>query len=787
MLLVLVLALPFVAYTVVSLETGFERDRAHALRLTQDTAQLAAAQLDDHLGNLKIALLTISQVAGEHMDAPAEMERVLAALRPELGQHFNSLSVWREDGSSIASLDPEVQKQRPRIADRPYFQDALRTGGLAIEAPIVSRVNGKQLAVMGMPVRTDGRITGMASVSTDLERLQAVVDTHRGLPAGAVVTIVDLNGTVLARSLEPRRWIGQRLPQDPALLRRLHAFGEGSADDGIKGVDGRLRMMGYASLHHAPWLVFVGVPIDAALASANHRLWVGLVLGVLMLGSSLVAAAWLARRLTHPLLRLSAAAEAMGRGERHRIEPGEGPVEVRSLAESWVRMSTDLQRRTDAQRESERMLRDLTDHLPALISAVDLHEEIRFANRAYLEWLGMPFDDVVGCSLRSLSGESVYREMQPYFARALAGERVVYESAMGTLVGPRRVQITLVPRAEEGRITGFYAMILDITEQRSAQARLALSEERLILAMESSDMAMFDWNITANTVYQSALSSVMLGLSAAETTVAPLSLLAWVHPEDIERMREAVVATLKGQVPTLRCEYRVKTVRGEWRWILTRGRVVERNAKGDALRLAGTHVDVTKRHELEVQLRRLADFDTLTGLPNRRLFLDRLDGALARARRHARPLALMFLDIDHFKDINDTCGHATGDRVLQAFADRLRRSVRESDTVARFAGDEFTVIMEDFEGAEMINTVAQTLLETVRRDMRLDDGRVWRISTSVGVAIVTPADLQRPTTTGDTALRVADMALYEAKRLGKDRYCVLDCATALHDPLPTAA
>ncbi|MGZ5235074.1 MAG: diguanylate cyclase domain-containing protein [Caldimonas sp.] len=196
----------------------------------------------------------------------------------------------------------------------------------------------------------------------------------------------------------------------------------------------------------------------------------------------------------------------------------------------------------------------------------------------------------------------------------------------------------------------------------------------------------------------------------------------------------------------------------------SRGRVVERDAEGRALRLVGTDADITQAKAAEDQLRRRAEFDALTGLPNRGLFNDRLANAIERARRSGMTMALLFLDIDHFKGVNDSRGHGAGDELLRIVAERLLAAVRSVDTVARLAGDEFTVILEGLAEPADAEKVAMKLVEALRPPMQLGNAIV-HVSTSVGLALLEPGD-------DDPAslLRRADEALYAAKRAGRDRY-----------------
>ena len=178
--------------------------------------------------------------------------------------------------------------------------------------------------------------------------------------------------------------------------------------------------------------------------------------------------------------------------------------------------------------------------------------------------------------------------------------------------------------------------------------------------------------------------------------------------------------------------------------------------------------DVTALKTVEKQLQALARFDTLTGLANRLQYNEKLPEALRRAERSGRRLALLFLDIDRFKSINDTLGHAAGDAVLKQFAVRLSASVRATDTVARLAGDEFVVILEGLHGDDEPQIVARKIIAQVARPIEVE-GSLVDVTTSVGIAM---HDAGRGDITPEALLERADEALYEAKRAGRNTYRV---------------
>jgi len=428
------------------------------------------------------------------------------------------------------------------------------------------------------------------------------------------------------------------------------------------------------------------------------------------------------------------------------------------------RIDAELQGAVEQLRDSEEQLRQVTDSLPVLISRWDLQQRFRFANRAYGDWLGIEPASLLGRSLREVYGDKAYSGFRHHIDAGLAGSRVVYEREMATPHGPRQVEVTLVPqRANDGSVQAVYGLISDFTARHEAELQRARSEERLSLALEGSGLGLFDWDVAGDRIYHSAQASAMRDEPAVETTASTAEWRAYVHPDDLGTMRASLIAALTGAVPVYHAEFRIRRRSGDWLWVHARGRVVERSASGQALRLAGTYADINARKVTEERLRYRAEFDTLTDLPNRALFVERLQHAMARATRSS-PMALLFLDIDHFKTVNDTLGHEAGDQLLKVFAARMRDCVRQSDTVARLAGDEFTIILEGLRDVADAKTLASKLVETLRAPTALA-GKLYEITVSVGVALWNTGD-------SDDAelLRRADVALYEAKRRGRDGY-----------------
>ena len=553
------------------------------------------------------------------------------------------------------------------------------------------------------------------------------------------------------------------------------------------------------------------------------------------------------------------------------------------------------QHELDRQRQlDQRVVQNASD----AIVVTDAQGHIQSVNPAFETLTGLKAQEALGKNARILgSGEHNPAFFADVFQQVLEqgtwkGQVVNRHAAGHTYVA--RMSINAI-RDAQGALQHFAGVLTDISQQSRMQAALRDSEERMKLALEGGELGAWDWDIPSGEVIVSPRWCQMLGLAPRES----VHVHEWeqrVHPQDLERVRQQLTEHLQGRNASYVCEHRLRHEQGHWLWIQDTGRITQRDAHQQALRMVGVHQDIsqrkasedalqlaasvfshaqeaimitdpsgtmidvnqafvsitgyerdevigrntsmlssgrqgkafyealwaslkgqgrwtgeiwnrrksgevyaelltisavqgadgqvlryvalfsdiTRQKEHEQQLERIAHFDALTGLPNRTLLSDRLQLAMAQTERRGKKLAVVFLDLDGFKAVNDTHGHAAGDMLLIALAERMRQALREGDTLARLGGDEFVAVLPDLsEFAESL-PVLERLRLAAAEPVHSENHPPLQVSASLGLSFFAPRD----DTTADQLMRQADQAMYQAKISGKNRYHVFD---ASHD------
>ncbi|MBD0341928.1 MAG: diguanylate cyclase, partial [Microcoleus sp. Co-bin12] len=321
-----------------------------------------------------------------------------------------------------------------------------------------------------------------------------------------------------------------------------------------------------------------------------------------------------------------------------------------------------------------------------------------------------------------------------------------------------------LPQCTKGKITGRVFSFRDVTERVQSEEKLRKSEERFHLLTRATSEAVWDLDLLKNEYWLSKEFEKAFGYKLNETQT--IDLKSWwlnIHPEERERVMLSFNEIMNSDAKSWSEEYSFRRAEGGYVFVLDRGYII-RNESGKAVRAIGTMMDITQRKQAEEILRYQAVYDQLTGLPNRLLFNERLLASLKKAKKTQKMLAVMFLDLDKFKKINDTLGHAAGDRLLEGFAGRISETLRSTDTVARWGGDEFTLLLPDINCLEDAVKTAQRILNNLKPAFKLEE-QAFHISSSIGIAVY-PDDGED----AETLVKNADAALYRAKEMGRNNY-----------------
>ena len=437
---------------------------------------------------------------------------------------------------------------------------------------------------------------------------------------------------------------------------------------------------------------------------------------------------------------------------------------------------------------SENLLRNVLETIPDRVWLKDVNGVHLACNAAYADHLGSTARKVAGTNDVFWFGEELANTFrQTDLMTIQAGKTLRFEGPMHAPLHDDATiyEVIKTPMMDANHTTiGVLGMARDIHERKRAEALLRDTSEQLELALMSADLGRWDHDLTIEKgYYLDERSCAMLGRDASDANKGR----AWghlIHPQDLPGTLDAMRAHLSGTAPAYEAEYRARHSHGHWVWMSNRGKVVQLDQHGHPVRMVGTLMNISKRKEVEGELLKtqadlkatlssvahLAFHDALTGLPNRRLLNDRLETALSASQRQKKHGALLFLDLDKFKQLNDNFGHDIGDLLLQQVAMRLLQCVREVDTVARLGGDEFVVLIQNlsvnFESARLhASTVGAKILSSLNQSFVLQ-GTEHTITPSIGATVF----LGHAIAASDV-LKQADQAMYDAKAKGRNTLC----------------
>ncbi|WP_437126189.1 bifunctional diguanylate cyclase/phosphodiesterase [Noviherbaspirillum album] len=690
-------------------------------------------------------------------------------------------------GSTISLSDAEG---RLKVSTAAEFGTSLPMNGnpelvrrvFAERSPVISplfssSITGQSLMAVGVPVMRNGEAIYALTVTIESRGFNDLLRSQR-LPDGWITTIFDDTGVIVARSQEVEKFTGQKAAD--SYISELKKGDEGHFE-GANGV-GVPVLVTYARSPLTGWRVAVNIPRETLAKELSRQVGI-LTLGILVLFIiALALAHLLSQKIVRSFQALVKPAAALGAGDEiimPRVEVKEAALVAAALKEAADLLESrsaalrasdrDLAERSRALQRSEMRLKTLTEHAPVAIAVFDRQMCYLAASRLWLKNLKLEDRSVVGaCHYDLVPG--IPETWQDAHRRALAGETLCADADRfiredGT---EQWYRWEIWPWNDDtGGVGGIIISAEDVTARRQAERQLRDSESRLALALRAGNTAVWEIDVATQRLLPAddRLYS-MLGYRAADMDTVG-KWLDSIHEDERKSTGELLRDVVEGKRDNFSIEARYRTADGAWCWLLCQGMAGERTGDGRATRLVGTHTDINARKLAEQRAREAALHDPLTGLPNRALVFEYGNRLLAAAQRKHGQGALLFIDLDRFKPINDLYGHDVGDRVLQEVSRRLLSCTRAEDLVGRLGGDEFVILLPHLApDLRRASIVALHAIETLNRRVMIDSLEL-SLSASIGISYY-PAHA-----TGMSELvHAADLAMYQAKQSGRANFQV---------------
>lgn len=615
--------------------------------------------------------------------------------------------------------------RRANLGDRDYFLAFRDQGqrGLFVGKPVPSRVTGLNiLPISRAYYHADGSFAGVVVGALRLSYFNELFGSVNLGPSSGI-NMFRQDGVVISRFPYGDADVGKNLAGTPNMV-RMQQEGSGSFV-GVAALDGVERLYSFRPVGNYPLILNVAQSTETILAKWRSSAWVlGGFAALLMLG-------------------------CLG------------------LALLFVRELVLRQQVSVRLAEAEHDLRTTLDNVPSMIAYWDSSMHNRFANRAALEEFGTYPVPVRGRHISELLSPTRYAASKPYYDYALAGAPQRFERTDEDPQGqPRHSIVSYLPDADaHGVVTGLFVQVTDITERKRMENELFDEKERVRLTLQAIGDAVVCSDAKGMVTYLNPVAERLTGWQAFDAAGHTVDEVVSLRSPDND---ESLATTLRAAIQRGVATYPVRGV------LLhrTNGRrfQVEETASpitdrhGTVTGAVAVLRDVTEAVAMAERMSHLAQYDALTDLPNRVLLQDRAQLAMAQARRDGKSLAVMYLDLDGFKEVNDRLGHDVGDVLLVQFAQRLQAAVRASDTVCRQGGDEFVVLLPGLDGLEPACLVARKILAACDAAFDLA-GQPVRVGVSGGIAL-----FPQHGSTFDELSRHADGAMYAAKRGGRMRF-----------------
>jgi diguanylate cyclase (GGDEF)-like protein/PAS domain S-box-containing protein len=710
---------------------------AHAIWTLRQETWIYATRNNDNLAR------TVERGIGSSLDSfDRSLQGVVAgmgqpevlALPPELrNQVLFDKSLRARGAGDVMVLDDRgnllldattLTPSKTNFADRDYFQIFANGGhqGLFVGIPVISRIKNSYVLPMARAYyHPDGRFAGVVVGATPLRffnQLFSSVD----LGESSGVNFLRTDGVLISRFPYNDDSVGKSIA-GTSNMQRFAASSNGSFV-GTAVLDGVERLYSFRRVDGYPLIVNVAQASNNILASWERTARVLGLFAVMLM------------------------------------------VAVVGVAALFVRELGRRQTMAGKLREAEHTLRTIMNNMPSMIAYWDQHLHNRFANQMHADWFGIDPKKLHGLHIRQLVGDVRFEQDRIHLQNALKGDPQLFERTMTDAHGTvRHVMISLLPDWYEERVQGIFSQVTDISDRKRMEGELFAEKERMRLTLQSIGDAVVCTDAHCRVTYLNPVAERLTGWSNHEAQGE--------HTDDVLKVQ----ASSDPQLPLSP----LATAIHQNRMVLpTRGVLTHRtsgmcfdveesagpitDASGSVTGAVAVLRDVTENVALVARMAHLAQYDALTDLPNRALLHDRAEQAMAQARREKKSVALLYMDLDGFKAVNDTLGHAVGDALLVEVATRLRSAVREADTVCRQGGDEFVILLPGIDGLDAVRRVADKVLAVCLQPFDIDQHTV-KVGISGGIAMFPQHGV-----TFDELSVCADNAMYASKRAGRMRF-----------------
>jgi len=663
----------------------------------------------------------------------SERERYLSAFIENFteGKLLTQLALVDFEGRTIFHTDTSVKK--------PGQLEELRLA-LNMARSVIYFDTGMEQVVMIVPVR------------------------YYGATQGAIIAAYDITGML--------QLYGEA---DTGIYARL--FHAGSAFSGVHYESGKSY---YSHLSHPTgehpvmrdldFSLEMGVETSRYLHPLLMQLFYLLLLGVAILALGGMVSYLLARSMTAPILKLYDKVRRIS----SEVEEGEyvplgSEDELESLGYAFYNKTQEIHELNRSLHskvmEQLKLMEAAINNVHEAMYLTDENARFVYVNEGASFQLGYAREELEQMSLFDVDAALTRMQWDALWVEFPRQKHMTAETMHRRKDGslfPVEVALNYITYNDEHYILG---LAQDVTERNALQEELQEERNRFALAVEGAQDGLWDWDLQNDEVYLTERFETMLGYDVGDL---PQNVEAWfglLHPDDKEKTTHAVQEYLENKgASSFQSTFRLLTKDGSWRWIMGRGKALFDEA-GMPLRFVGFNTDVTQQVEYNARLDFTAKHDVLTNLPNRFLLSELLTQAMHGCIRNQNHLALLFIDLDGFKEINDLYGHKTGDTVLSNLAQRMSDTLRISDIVARLGGDEFVIVITDLKKEKELIPMLQRLLHVIASDITVDEAAV-RVSASIGVSFY-PQEEDIGT---EALLRQADQAMYNAKLAGKNQY-----------------